>query len=211
MWGMRMFDLPMLSRGFVLGFAVAAVVGPIGVLCIRRTLASGFSIGFLSGLGAATADASYASLAAFGVTALTTLLVEQRLWLRLVGGLFLVYLGVRTVRSAPSSHAAASASASSWLTAFASTLGLTLSNPMTILSFVGIFAGLGLSVDGGAVGALLLVLGVFVGSAVWWLVLASTVSAVRTKLTPRLFRGVNVLSGLVIVGFGVQALAGVLT
>jgi threonine/homoserine/homoserine lactone efflux protein len=205
-----MFELPMLSRGFVLGFAVAAVVGPIGVLCIRRTLTSGFSIGFLSGLGAATADAAYASLAAFGLTALTALLVEQRLGLRLVGGLFLVYLGVRTVRSAPSVHAAATAPPSGLLAAFASTLALTLSNPMTILSFVGIFAGLGLSVDGGTGGAVMLVLGVFVGSAAWWLVLASTVSAVRTRLTPRLFRAVNVLSGLVIVAFGVQALAGVL-
>src|SRR6266508_907368 len=98
-------DLSVFGRGFVLGFAVAAVVGPIGMLCIRRSLTSGFVIGFLSGLGAAVADATYASLAAFGVSALTSLLVEQRLWLRLVGGLFLVYLGVRTLRSAPAAVA----------------------------------------------------------------------------------------------------------
>jgi len=200
------FELPVLGRGFALGFAVAAVVGPIGVLCIRRTLASGFSIGFLSGLGAATADASYAALAAFGVTAVTALLVEQQLWLRLVGGGFLLYLGVRTLRSAPSARAATAASGTGVLTAFASTLALTLSNPMTILSFVGIFAGLGLSVEGGLSGAANLVLGVFVGSAAWWLVLATGVSALRTRLTPQVLRGVNVLSGLVIAAFGAQAL-----
>ena len=195
-------DLSIFGRGFVLGFAVAAVVGPIGMLCIRRTLTSGFLFGFLSGLGAAVADASYASLAAFGVTALTSLLVEHRLWLRLVGGAFLLYLGLRTLRSAPSVQAATSASVTGLAAAFASTLALTLSNPMTILSFVGIFAGLGVSGEGG----LVLVVGVFVGSAAWWLVLAGAVSTVRTRLTPPVFRAVNVLSGLVIVAFGVQAL-----
>ncbi|HEY3062602.1 MAG TPA: LysE family transporter [Chloroflexota bacterium] len=199
-------DVSTIGRGFVLGFAVAAVVGPIGMLCIRRTLSSGFVIGFLSGLGAAVADATYASLAAFGVSALTSLLVEQRLWLRLVGGTFLLYLGVRTVRAAPSAKAATTASVSGLLSAFASTLALTLSNPMTILSFVGIFAGLGLSVEGGMLGAAVLVVGVFLGSAAWWLVLAGAVSAIRGRLTPRVFRTVNVLSGLVIVAFGLQAL-----
>jgi len=172
------------------------------MLCIRRTLTGGFAIGFLSGLGAAVADATYASLAAFGISALTSMMVEQRLWLRLLGGLFLLYLGARTLRSAPSAQAATSASVTGLVAAFASTLALTLSNPMTILSFVGIFAGLGVSGDGG----LLLVLGVFVGSAAWWLVLASAVAAVRTRLTARVFRAVNVVSGVVIVAFGVQAL-----
>ena len=195
-------DLSVFGRGFVLGFAVAAVVGPIGMLCIRRTLTGGFAIGFLSGLGAAVADATYASLAAFGISALTSMMVEQWLWLRLLGGLFLLYLGARTLRSAPSAQAATSASVTGLVAAFASTLALTLSNPMTILSFVGIFAGLGVSGDGG----LLLVLGVFVGSAAWWLVLASAVAAVRTRLTARVFRAVNVVSGVVIVAFGVQAL-----
>jgi len=195
-------DLSVFGRGFVLGFAVAAVVGPIGMLCIRRTLTGGFAIGFLSGLGAAVADATYASLAAFGISALTSMMVEQRLWLRLLGGLFLLYLGARTLRSAPSAQAATSASVTGLVAAFASTLALTLSNPMTILSFLGIFAGLGVSGEGG----LLLVLGVFLGSAAWWLVLASAVAAVRTRLTARVFRAVNVVSGVVIGVFGVQAL-----
>src|ERR1044071_7721705 len=99
-------NLALFARGVVLGFSIAAVVGPIGLLCIRRTLATGFAIGFVSGLGAATADATYAAVASFGITALATLLVDQRLWLRLVGGAFLLYLGVRTLRAAPASRAA---------------------------------------------------------------------------------------------------------
>src|SRR5215831_16446771 len=96
-------DLALFARGFALGLSIAAVVGPIGLLCIRRTLVTGFAIGFVSGLGAATADASYAAVASFGVTALASLLIDQRVWLRLIGGAFLIYLGVRTLCSIPAS------------------------------------------------------------------------------------------------------------
>jgi threonine/homoserine/homoserine lactone efflux protein len=187
----------------LLGFSIAAVLGPIGVLCIRRTLAGGFFLGFFSGLGAATADAAYASVAAFGLSALESVLVDQRLWLRLIGGVFLVCLGARTVRTAPAERATARVSTVGLIAAFASTVALTLSNPMTILSFVGIFAGLGFNAGGGA----LLVSGVFAGSAAWWLLLASLVTLLRTRLTPRVFRTVNIGSGLLILGFAAQALA----
>jgi threonine/homoserine/homoserine lactone efflux protein len=196
------------SRGFAIGFSIAAVLGPIGVLCIRRTLERGFLTGWISGLGAATADASYAALAAFGVSLATQLLVDQRLWLRLIGGAFLLILGLRILRSAPAERAAAARSAAGLLGAYASTLALTLSNPMTILSFVGIFAGLGVGALEGD--APLLVGGVFSGSAAWWLVLASVTSRLRARLTPRVHRWVNVASGLLICAFGVQAMASVL-
>ena len=202
-----MFDIENFARGFVLGLSIAAVLGPIGVLCVRRTLASGFAVGFLSGMGAATADAAYASLAAFGVTALTALLVEQRLWLRLLGGVFLLYLGVRTLRARPAMSPAAAAGAGGLVGAYGSTLLLTLSNPMTIVSFVGIFAGLGLGVVGGLLAGAVLVFGVFVGSATWWLMLAGLVTNVRARLSPAVFRGINIASGLVIAAFGVQSLA----
>jgi threonine/homoserine/homoserine lactone efflux protein len=190
-------------RGFLIGFSIAAVLGPIGVLCVRRTLARGFLHGFVSGLGAASADACYAAIAAFGVSAVATLLVDQRMWLRLVGGLFLVYLGVKTIRSVPAQRAASGASARGLAGAYASTLALTLSNPTTILSFVGIFAGLSVGAfDGGSA----VVLGVFVGSSVWWLMLAGVINAFRGRVTPRVFRAVNVASGLLILAFGAQAL-----
>jgi threonine/homoserine/homoserine lactone efflux protein len=196
-----------LARGLVLGFAVAATFGPIGLLCLRRTIANGFGIGFASGLGAATADAAYASLAAFSLSAITGMLVDQIVWLRLVGGLFLIYLGARTLRARPARSRSGTATPRGIIEGFASTLMLTLSNPMTILSFVGIFAGLGLgSVEGGSVGAVLVV-GVFVGSAAWWLILAVCASRLRAHLTPRVFRAINVASGAVIVAFGAGALA----
>jgi threonine/homoserine/homoserine lactone efflux protein len=193
-------DLSAFSRGFVLGFSIAAVVGPIALLCVRRTLSTGFAIGFVSGLGAATADASYAAVASFGVTALASVLIDQRLWLRLIGGAFLIYLGVRTLRSIPASHEAQGATTGLRLAgAYSSTLGLTLSNPMTIMSFAAIFAGIGAS-------GLDLVSGVFAGSAAWWLVLASMVSRLRSSVTRQRLRWVNVASGVLIVGFGVQSI-----
>jgi threonine/homoserine/homoserine lactone efflux protein len=199
-------DLVVVARGFILGFSIAAVLGPIGVLCVRRTLAGGFVVGFVSGLGAATADATYASLAAFSVSALAALLIDQQRWLQLVGGVFLICLGARTLRTAPASQAAVAVSLSGVLGTYLSTLALTLANPMTVLSFVGIFAALGLGVVGGTAAGVLLVLGVFAGSAVWWLVLAGGVAALRTRLTRRVFRMVNLASGLVILGFGAQTL-----
>src|SRR5881396_291761 len=163
-------------RGIAIGFSIAAPVGPIGVLCIQRALAQGRLCGFASGLGAATADAVYGCVAGFGLTAVSDLLVTQQTWLQLIGGLFLCYLGVKNFFARPAQSAAAPKGGA--LTgAYASTFLLTLTNPMTILSFAGVFAGLGFG--GGATdyaGAALLVSGVFLGSALWWLLLSAGVS-----------------------------------
>lgn len=199
-------DLASLVRGLVLGLSVAAPVGPISVLCMRRTLAGGFSTGFLSGLGVATADALYGGVAAFGLTVVTDLLVGQRVWLQLLGGVFLCYLGLATLRARPPAMSAAIDGRRS-LGAYASTFALTLTNPMTILSFAAIFAGLGLGAAGsGRATAVWLVVGVFLGSACWWLALTGAVAALRARVTPARFRWANVASGLVIVGFGVLAI-----
>jgi threonine/homoserine/homoserine lactone efflux protein len=199
-------DVALFARGFVLGFSIAAVVGPIGLLCIRRTLLTGFAIGFASGLGAATADATYAAVASFGISALAAVLIDQRVWLRLIGGVFLLYLGVRTLLAAPAQNASNLPTTGLRLAgAYSSTLALTLSNPMTILSFAAIFAGLGAS-------GTELVSGVFCGSAAWWLILAATVTRLRVRLRPRWFRGINLASGLLITAFGAQSLvAGLLS
>jgi threonine/homoserine/homoserine lactone efflux protein len=201
-------DLPLSVRGFLLGLSIAAVLGPIGLLCIRRTLVGGFAVGFVSGLGAATADAGYAAIAGFGVSAVAAVLVDQRLWLRLIGGAFLVYLGVRTMRALPAQRSA-EIGATRLVGAYTSTLALTLSNPMTILSFAAIFAGIGLgSINAASTdAALTLVLGVFGGSATWWLVLAGVTTRLRARFTTRRLRAVNLASGLLILVFGVQALA----
>jgi len=202
-------DASFFLRGLVIGFSIAAPVGPIGVLCIRRTLADGRLAGLVSGLGAATADAFYGSLAGFGLTLISNFLVSQQRWLRLVGGLFLLYLGIKTFLSAPASNPGQVIKMSSrglW-GAYLSTLLLTLTNPLTILSFAAIFAGLGLVETGGdMLSAGTLVLGVFCGSASWWLLLSGGVSLLRKRVTPAMLRWVNRIAGVVILGFGVVAL-----
>ena len=199
-------DANFFVRGLLIGFSIAATVGPMSVLCIQRTLARGQIYGLVSGLGIATADGVYGCIAAFGLTVIATFLVNQQGWIRLVGGFFLVYLGIKTVFSQPAERAAA-AKANNFLGAYASTFLLTLTNPLTILSFIAIFAGIGV---GGAsksyLTAALVVLGVFSGSAFWWCVLTGGITLLRGRFTPRWLLWINRISGSIITLFGVLAL-----
>lgn len=200
-------DLTFLFRGLLIGFSIAAPVGPIGVLCIRRTLADGRAAGLVSGLGAATADALYGCVAGFGLTLIANFLVAQQWWLGLIGGLFLCYLGVKTFLSKPADQAA-HAKGTGLLGAYASTFFLTVTNPITILSFAAVFAGLGLANTRGNYGtAAVLVLGVFLGSAIWWLLLSGGVSLLRERFTTTALQWVNRISGVIIIGFGLFALS----
>jgi threonine/homoserine/homoserine lactone efflux protein len=203
-------DTGLLIRGIVIGFSIAAPVGPIGVLVIRRTLAEGRLTGLVTGLGAATADALYGVVGAFGITFISSALLSGDVWLRLLGGLFLCYLGIRTFL-APPSERAASASGATRLRAYLSTLFLTLTNPTTILSFAAVFAGLGVAGPGPRYdAAALLVGGVFSGSALWWLLLSGGVSLTRERITPPILRWINRVSGAVVCAFGLLALASLL-
>lgn len=199
--------MSLLLQGLLLGFSIAAPVGPIGVLCIRRTLADGRLAGFLSGLGAATADMLYGAVAAFGLTAVMNLLVSAQSWLRAVGGLFLLYLGIRTFFAKPASESA-SARATGLFSAYASTFLLTVTNPMTILAFLGIFSAI-LPSNGtnDAASSASLVLGVFLGSAFWWLALSGLVGLFRERFTPVWMQWVNRVSGVVITIFAITILA----
>lgn len=199
-------DASLFLRGALIGFAIAAPVGPIGVLCIRRTLADGRLAGLVSGLGAATADVIYGLVAVLGLTAIADLLVGASFWMRLVGGLFLCYLGWRTLRERPAEQPA-EARGRGLAGAYTSTLLLTITNPATILSFAAVFAGLGAASAAQTYAeGLLLVAGVFVGSAAWWLLLSGGVSLLRGRLTPGALRWVNVGAGAIILGFGALAL-----
>lgn len=193
-------------QGLLLGFSIAAPVGPIGVLCIRRALADGRLSGLASGLGAATADAIYGSIAAFGLTFISGFLIDQKLWLGLLGGAFLCYLGVRTFFSQPAQQAAL-AQGHGLVGAYVSTFFLTLTNPMTILSFVMMFAAI---VRGSTdyTSAATVVLGVFTGSATWWLLLSGGVSLVRARFDRNAMQWVNRISGIIIVTFGLLILVG---
>jgi len=199
-----------LLQGFVIGFSIAAPVGPIGVLCIRRTLAKGRAYGFTSGLGAATADAIYGCIAGFGLTLISELLIAQQVWLRLIGGVFLCYLGLKTLLSKPAKQPA-SVKGRGLMGDYMSMFLLTATNPVTILSFAAIFAGLGLGSGGGNyVSATLLVLGVFTGSTLWWFLLSAVVSIFRTRFSLEWLRWLNIISGLIITGFGLFALFGLI-
>ncbi len=199
-------DIAFLLKGLIIGFSIAAPVGPIGVLCIRRTLAEGRTSGLVSGLGAATADAIYGCIAGFGLTFISTLLVTHQTWFRVVGGLFLCYLGLKTFLYRPAEKMA-SAKGNGLMGAYASTFFLTLTNPMTILSFAAIFAGLGVaSTSGNYASAGVLVLGVFSGSALWWLLLSGGVAVLRAKFNLRELKWVNRISGIIIMLFGLYVL-----
>lgn len=195
-----------------MGFSIAAPVGPIGVLCIRRTISNGRLSGLVSGLGAATADGLYGCVAAFGLTFISSFLVSQQFWLRLIGGAFLIYLGVKTMLSKPADKAAAASSNSTVFGDYLSTFFLTVTNPMTILSFAAIFAGMGLAATGGGYSSAgLLVLGVVTGSALWWLCLSGAVGFFRQKFNATGLIWVNRISGMIITGFGFLALASLLS
>lgn len=199
-------DSTLLWRGVLIGFAIAAPVGPIGLLCIQRTLQDGRKFGFVSGLGAASADGIYGAIAGFGLTFVSSFLVAQQMWLALIGGFFLCFLGLRTFLAKPADKAVY-AQRGGLFKAYAATFLLTLTNPITILSFIAIFAGLGLATaDRSYDEAISLVLGVFSGSVAWWLLLSGGVSLLRDRFNDRVMQWVNRLAGLIIIGFGVYTL-----
>jgi threonine/homoserine/homoserine lactone efflux protein len=193
-------------KGFVIGFSIAAPVGPIGILCIQRTLSGGNIQGLATGMGAATADALYGFIAAFGLTFVSNFLVDQSIWFRIIGGLFLCYLGIRAFLR-KFQERTVSVPNSTILSAYGTTFFLTLTNPMTILFFAGIFAGLGIvseSIHYASAG--LMVIGVFSGSGAWWLLLSGATGIFRNKISGGKLALVNKISGFIIVVFGVIAI-----
>ena len=199
-------DPALTVRGFILGFTIAAAVGPISLLVIRRTLAEGRIVGLASGFGVATADATYGAIAAFGLGTVIQALVDARHLLGLIGGLFLLWLAWRTARAEPHDPATVKPRRGGLAGAYVSMLGLTLTNPMTILSFGALFAGLGVT-SSEAGGAALITLGVLLGSVAWWVVLTTVVSALRTRVTPTWIRRINIASGVAIGVFALLSIA----
>ena len=196
-------------KGVIIGFSIAAPVGPIGVLCIQRTITYGRTSGLLTGLGAATADGVYGAIAAFGLTLISGLLMGQKFWFKLIGGGFLFYLGIKTFLSKPAEKATAE-NHRDLFSDYLSTAFLTLANPATILSFVAVFAGLGLgSTSKGLLSALFMTTGVFSGSALWWFILSGGVSLFRAKLNLSSLKVINNICGVIITIFAILALASI--
>lgn len=194
-------------KGLAFGFILAATVGPMWILCFRRTVAYGPMAGLASGMGIAVADAIYGSVAAFGLTAVSGFLLEHELWLGLAGSAFLLWLGMKTLLAPAQALDGAGVERLPAGAAFASTLGLTLTNPPTILAFAAIFAGLGLAASATWASAALVVLGVFLGSASWWIALPLAAARLRERIGPRTLRGINLVSGVSILGLAAWQLA----
>jgi threonine/homoserine/homoserine lactone efflux protein len=188
-------------KGVIIGFLIAAPVGPIGILCIRRSLAKGALSGLLTGLGAATADACYGAVAAFGLTFISNFLINQKTFLQIVGIIFLLYLGVKAFFEKPAKEAMVRTNKKGLLADYLSTFGLTLTNPVTIASFLAVFASIGIISAANYLSASLIVLGVFVGSVAWWLILSNGIGLLRKKSNNDLVMWANKISGILIVGF----------
>ncbi|CAI8720749.1 MULTISPECIES: LysE family translocator [Pseudomonas] len=200
-------------KSLLIGLCIAAPVGPIGLLCIQRSLTQGWRAGFATGLGAATADAIYGFIGALGISALITTLVGWKPWLCIFGGAFLAYVGYRIITSEATSSRSSGEPYKPWR-AYSTTLLLTLSNPMTILSFIAIFAAISDGVGAGqsnSYALALMVTGIFLGSAGWWLGLSGFSALFATRLSNSKLKLINVFSASTITLLGVyQIITGVL-
>ncbi len=193
-------------RGLAIGFALAAPLGPVGLLCIRRALAVGRSAAFVAGLGAAAADTLFGAVAGLGLTMISSFLLSHQASIRLFGGSFLLFVGLRACLSRLDEGVPLSGGGT-LLRDFFATFLLTLSNPATIIAALGVFAALGaIGLDDPAA-ASLLILGVFFGSSLWWLILSAAAGAVRSRCTPQRLTLLNRLSGLLLALTGSDILA----
>lgn len=192
-------------KGFLIGFSIALPVGPIGLLCIRHSLHSGLRSGFIVGLGAASADALYGAVAGFGVTAVAAFLTIYRFAFQLIGALFLCYLGAATFFR-KSNDLTAESKKEGGLSLFSTTFFLTLTNPMTIVSFAGIYAALGIGEGSAIAPALAMTGGVFLGSTFWWLLLSGAAAFLKERFDVAKSAWLNRVSGSVLFGFGIAAM-----
>lgn len=202
---MNIVAISFLLKGFLIGFSIAMAVGPISLLCIQNSLAKGFLQGFATGLGAAVADAVYGTAAGFGIVTITSLLLSYKTLLQIVGGLFLCYLGVTMFRTKKTEERKEMVYNKFW-PIFSTTFFLTMTNPMTIVSFIAIYAGLGIRAgENNMLSACFLTAGIFLGSAVWYLFLSAFFSLLKSKFTTARLLWLNRISGSIILFFGIAS------
>jgi threonine/homoserine/homoserine lactone efflux protein len=187
-------------KGWMIGLSVAMPVGPISLLCFRNSLAHGMRYGLMSGIGVAVADAVCGALAGIGVTAISGFLTTHHNLLQLFGAIFLCIFGATIFATKPI-EPGDNQYRSSYKGVFFTTFMLTLTNPMTILCFTGLYAGLGVG-DDGLMSSFVTTLGVFIGSFVWWIVLCFLASLIKGKVSSNASMWLNKISGMLIFGFG---------
>jgi len=199
-----MFDP--LTQGFLVGFVVSMPIGPIGLLCIQRSLSHGWLRGVSAGFGATAADLIYACLLGFGITFINDFLTEWAVWLRLPAAALLLFLGYRAIRTPAVEEDAAAAGSSARATA-AATFSLMLSNPLTLVGFTAVFAALGGATRiTGTVSAVLLVVGVALGCLLWWSMLAGAATILRTRFRPAVLVWMNRVTGIGLIAFSLWLL-----
>ena len=197
-------ELIFFLKGLIIGFAMAVPIGPVGVMCIRKTLAEGHSRGLIVGLGAATVDALYSSIAAFGLTFVSDAIASQHFWVRLVGGGLLLFLGIRTFRAKRKDNTIPF-EGKGLLGSYISAFLLALTNPVTIFAFVAVFAAFGLGHKLSIISASILVLGVVIGSCLWFLILGVVARFFRKKLKSGGLTWVNRIAGVLLILSGIAA------
>jgi putative LysE/RhtB family amino acid efflux pump len=192
-------------KAFLIGFSIAMPVGPIGLLCIKNTLSYGFKTGFAVGLGAALADSFYGLLAGGGLALISKFLLDYTNYIKVIGGIFLIYLGIKEIRNYKKvPHNAAKIKDSHFFKTVFTVLFLTLTNPATIISFVAIFASIG-GLTVGGLGLITMIFGVFFGSLFWWLILAGGVTKIKHKISEKIMKIIKIFSGIILFGFGIYA------
>lgn len=197
----------LLLRGVVIGIAMALPVGAIGMICIRQTLAFGPSHGYVCGFGAATADAFYGAVAAFGLGAISSFILEYESWLRLLGGIFLLVIAARALTHAPNGQSSGEPGSASYTRGYLSGLVITLTNPATLIGFIAIFAVFGVTDDIEAVtSSAILVAGIAMGSSAWFCGLCFGVARIRDQFSTAILVRINVVTGLLLAGLGCYAL-----
>lgn len=198
--------LVILLKSILMWMAIVASIGPIGLLCINRTLKYGFLAGIITGLGISVADATYGCVAGFGLTFISNFLISHQLIIRLIGGLFLCYLGLKIFFKAKAPHSVNETKKPS-INDFLSAFFLTLTNPITIISFIAVFASLGIgNTYTGYTHTTIIVAGIFLGSLSWYLILSSLVKIVHKKISTEIMKWINRVSGIIILAFGVWSI-----
>ncbi|PFA63198.1 lysine transporter LysE [Bacillus sp. AFS015802] len=190
-------------KSLMIGVAIAAPVGPVGILCIQRTLTYGRRTGFFSGLGAAAADALFGLIAVMGLTMVSGFLLDHQFWIQLWGGVFLLLLGWKTFASPPAVMGMGEADTISSMKGFVSVFLLTLTNPMTILAFIAIFGVFRVAGSEDYVTVLTVVSGVFSGSALWWWGLAFVAGWIGSRVGSSPLRMINRAAGIILTIFSV--------
>jgi threonine/homoserine/homoserine lactone efflux protein len=195
-----MSELELLIRGVIAGLIIAAPVGPVNILCMQRTIFKGWRAGVIAGLGSASADVIYGAIAGFSIAFIINFLEKELFWIRLFGGLLLMAIGAVYFFKNPGSYETEGETA---VSDFRSTFLLTLTNPTTVLSFLAVLAALGMAAHRQWWRTLFLVAGIFSGSMLWWIVIASVMSRLRDRFNDRSLVWMNRVAGLAIGAFGV--------